>query len=66
MYAPFVIHAPTRTVTHGRFMCHGFENKARDCEFGDLHNSLVRNIIVSGINDDQVRGSLLREPDLTL
>lgn len=42
------------------------ENKAKDCEFGELHDSLVRDRIVCGVTNDQVRGRLLREPDLTL
>lgn len=42
------------------------KNKAKDCEFGGLHDSLVRDRIVCGITNDQVRGRLLREADLTL
>ncbi|CAJ1049307.1 uncharacterized protein K02A2.6-like [Xyrichtys novacula] len=42
------------------------KSKAKDCEFGDLHDSLVRDRIVCGITNDQVRGRLLREADLTL
>lgn len=42
------------------------KNKAKDCEFGALHDSLVRDRIVCGIINDQVRGRLLREADLTL
>lgn len=42
------------------------KSKAKDCEFGDLHDSLVRDRIVCGTNNDQVRGRLLREADLTL
>lgn len=40
------------------------KNKAKDCEFGQLHNSLVRDRMVYGITNDQVRGRLLREADL--
>lgn len=42
------------------------KNKAKDCEFGDLCDSLIRDRIVCGIRDDQVRARLLREADLTL
>ena len=42
------------------------KDKARDCEFGDLHDSLVRDRIVCGIINDQLRGRLLREGDLSL
>lgn len=42
------------------------KNKARDCEFELLTDSLIQDKIVCGIMDDQVRGCLLREPDLTL
>lgn len=42
------------------------KSKAKDCELGDLHGSLVRHIIVCGRNHDQVRVRLLREADLTL
>lgn len=40
--------------------------KAKDCEFGNLCNSLIRDRIVCGIRDDQVRARLLREADLTM
>lgn len=42
------------------------KSKAKDCEFGDLHDSLIRDRIVCGIREDNVRGRLLREADLTL
>lgn len=42
------------------------KNKAKDCEFGELHDSLVCDRIVCGITNVQVRGRLLREADLTL
>lgn len=32
------------------------KNKARDCEFEHLADSLIRDRIVCGITDDQVRG----------
>lgn len=42
------------------------KNKAKVCEFGELHVSLIRDRIVCGIRDDTVRARLLREADLTL
>lgn len=42
------------------------KNKAKDCEFGELCDSLIRDRIVCGVRDDQVRARLLREADLTL
>ena len=42
------------------------KNKAKDSEFGDLCNSLIRDRIVWVIRDDQVRARLLREGDLRL
>lgn len=42
------------------------KNKARDCEFGLLTDSLIRDRIVCGVDNAQVRARLLREPDLTL
>jgi hypothetical protein len=42
------------------------KHKAKDCEFGDLTDSLIRDRIVCGIRDDNVRARLLREADLTL
>ena len=39
---------------------------AKSCEFGSLHDSLIRDRIVCGIKSDEVRGRLLRESDLTL
>lgn len=42
------------------------KNKAKDCEFGLLTDSLIRDRIVCGVDNAQVRARLLREPDLTL
>ena len=36
------------------------------CEFGDLKNSLTRDRIVGGVLSDELRGELLKKPDLTL
>ena len=36
------------------------------CEFGDLKESLIRDRVVFGIQDNSVRERLLRDPDLTL
>lgn len=41
-------------------------NKAKDCEFGQLTDSLIRDRIVCGVINDSVRARLLREPDLSL
>lgn len=42
------------------------KSKAKDCEFGDLHDSLIRDRIVCGIREDQLKDRLLKETDLTL
>lgn len=42
------------------------KNKAKDCEFGQLSDSLIRDRVVCGVDNAQVRARLLREPDLTL
>lgn len=39
---------------------------AKSCEFENLHDSLIRDRIVCGVNGDTVRGRLLGESDLTL
>ena len=41
-------------------------NKAKQCEFGEQQDSLIRDKIVYGIRDLAVKERLLREPDLTL
>ena len=41
-------------------------SKARTCEFGDLMDSLIRDRIVCGIEDDATRKQLLKEKDLSL
>lgn len=40
--------------------------KARSCEYGDLCDSLIKDRIVVGIRDDQIRAKLLRTMDLDL
>ncbi len=42
------------------------KNKAKDCEFGQLTDSLIRDRIVYGVTNNQARARLLREPDLSL
>ena len=37
---------------------------ARNCEFGELHDSIIRDRIVCGIRSNKVRKRLLREKDL--
>ena len=39
---------------------------SRTCNFGDLHDSLLRDRIVLGVNDPNTRKKLLQERDLTL
>ena len=36
------------------------------CDFGDLRDSLIRDRIVGGVLSDELRGELLKKPDLTL
>ncbi len=40
------------------------ENKSKECKFTLLTESLIRDRIVCGVNNDQIRARLLREPDL--
>ncbi|XP_057191716.1 uncharacterized protein K02A2.6-like isoform X1 [Triplophysa rosa] len=42
------------------------KNKAKECEFAQLTESLIRDRIVCGVSNDQIRARLLREPDLDL
>ena len=37
-----------------------------DCEFSELKDSLIRDTIIIGVNDDRLRERMLREPDLDL
>ena len=37
-----------------------------DCEFGELKNSLIKDIVLIGFTDDSLRKRMLREPNLTL
>ena len=37
-----------------------------DCEFGELKNSLIKDIVVIGVTDDSLPERMLREPNLTL
>ena len=39
---------------------------SKECEFSNLQNSLIRDVIVTGITDNPLRQCLIREPDLTL
>ena len=39
---------------------------ARNCEFEELHDSIIRDRIVCGIRSNEVRKRLLREKDLNL
>ena len=40
--------------------------KARTCEFGELTDSLIRDRIIEGVNNDGICSRLLREADLPL
>ena len=39
---------------------------AKNCEYGELTNSIFKDRIVEGINNDSTRAGLLREKDLSL
>ena len=41
-------------------------NRAKDCEFGTLTESLVKDRLICGLRDDNVRRRLLRVDTLTL
>ena len=41
-------------------------SRSQPCEFGDLADSLIRDMIVIGIRSNGLRESLLQEPDLSL
>ena len=43
-----------------------FRKLARNCEFGELHDSLIGDRIVCGIRSNVIRKRLLREKDLNL
>ena len=36
------------------------KKRALDCEFGDLREDLIKDILICGINDDKLRERLLR------
>ncbi|XP_071944705.1 uncharacterized protein [Antedon mediterranea] len=42
------------------------KNKSKTCEFGEIEESLIRDRIVCGLLDNQLRERLLREDDLNL
>ena len=39
---------------------------AESCEFGSLKDSLIRDMVIFGCNDERLKESMLREPDLSL
>ena len=43
-----------------------FRVLANYCEFGVIKDSLIKDILVLGVNDERLRESLLRDSDLTL
>ena len=40
--------------------------KARNCNFGDLQDEMIRDKIICGITSEQLRGRLLRQGDISL
>ena len=59
----------TRTQQPGESIDHyvtDLRKKASSCEFGTLHDSLIRDRIVCGICSDHTRSRLLKEADLAL
>ncbi len=59
----------TRSQHEGETIDHyvtDLRNKAKTCDFGTLNDSLIRDRIVCGIRNDQVRIRLLREKNLDL
>ena len=39
---------------------------SEDCEFGELHNSLIKDLIIIGLRDTKLQERLLSEPDIDL
>ena len=39
---------------------------SEECEFGELKDSLIRDLIICGVNDSRLRERMLREPELDL
>lgn len=39
---------------------------SEECEFGELKDSLIRDLIICGLNDSRLKERMLREPDLDL
>ena len=39
--------------------------KARDCNFGPLHDEMIRDRVICGIISEQLRSRLLRQGDVT-
>ena len=42
------------------------KNKAKDCEFAQLMDEVIKDCVVCGINTDTVRARLLRKTDVNL
>ena len=38
--------------------------KARNCNFGDLKDEMIRDKIICGITSEQIRGRLLKQGDI--
>ena len=39
---------------------------SEECEFGELKDSLIRDLIICGVNDSRLRERMLQEPELDL
>ena len=39
---------------------------SKECEFGELKSSVIRDLIIFGLSDNRLRERMLREPELTL
>ena len=67
-YERHVFHTRAQGATEGidAYVTELRRNFARNCEFGELHDSIIRDRIVCGIRSNEVRKRLLREKDLNL
>ena len=55
----FLTHKQSMGQSFGDFVIE-LKKLSEDCEFGDLKNSLVKDVIICGINDNNLRERLLR------
>ena len=61
----FLTHKQKEGQSFDEFMTQ-LKKLTSDCEFEELNNSLVKDILVTGVTDDSLRERMLREPNLTL